>query len=265
MVNLQEIQDRVALYIREAGARILHVSKTMVHEKSGHYNFVTETDVAIQEYLRTELTRLIPDCRFFAEEQENEGLTDDYTWVVDPIDGTMNFILHRHASCISIALLKDRVPVLGMVYQPYWDELYTAIRGEGAYLNGVPIHVSDRPFDKALTAIGTAPYYAELAEATSYCFHQFLTQGGDIRRVGSAAIDCCDVACGRSDIFCELRLSPWDFAAGALLIMEAGGSFMMPYEPEIDFGKPACILAANPACQKDALRIVQEAKKLIKQ
>ena len=120
-------------------------------------------------------------------------------------------------------------------------------------------------FDKALTAIGTAPYYAELAEATSYCFHQFLTQGGDIRRVGSAAIDCCDVACGRSDIFCELRLSPWDFAAGALLIMEAGGSFMMPYEPEIDFGKPACILAANPACRKDALRIVQEAKKLIKQ
>lgn len=263
MIDLHTIQDRAALHIREAGARILHVSQSAVHEKTGHYNYVTETDVAVQEYLRTELTMLIPGCRFFAEEQENERLTDEYTWVVDPIDGTMNFILHRRASCVSVALLKDRAPVLGMVYQPYWDELFTAIRGEGAYLNGRPIRVSDRPFDKAMTAIGTSPYEARLAKATAYCFEQFLTQGGDIRRVGSAAMDCCDVACGRSDIFCELTLSPWDYAAGALLVTEAGGAFMMPYAQTIDFGKPACILAANPACRDKALEIVMKAKEYI--
>lgn len=264
MIDLHTVQEHAARHIREAGARILHVSKSAVHEKAGHYNFVTEADVAIQEYLRAELTGLIPGCHFFAEEQENERLTEAYTWMVDPIDGTMNFILHRHASCVSIALLKDRVPVLGMIYQPYWDELYTAFRGEGAYLNGVPIHVSDRPLDKALTAIGTAPYYAELADATTYCFREFLVQGGDIRRVGSAAIDCCDVASGRADIFCELMLSPWDYAAGALIVTEAGGCFMMPFEKEIDFGKPAAILATNPACREKALDIVLKARNQIK-
>ena len=104
---------------------------------------------------------------------------------------------------------------------------------------------TENAFDNALIAFGTSPYYAHLAAATAYCFHQFLTRSGDLRRVGSAALDCCDLACGRADVFFELLLSPWDFAAGALLIEEAGGVFTMPYEAETDFGKPACILAAN--------------------
>ena len=263
MLNLNTVLERAAIHIREAGARIAHVSKTAVHEKDGHFNFVTETDVAIQEYLRRELEQLIPDSRFFAEEQENEALTDAPTWVVDPIDGTTNFILSRHASCVSVALLQNKTPMLGMIYQPYLDELFSAVRGQGAFLNGKPIRVSDRPFDKALTDIGTAPYYAELARATAYCFEQFLIQGGDIRRVGSAALDCCDIACGRADIFCEMCLSPWDFAAGALLIEEAGGVFMMPYEDATDFSKSTCILACTPQCKEKALEIVRKAKSLI--
>lgn len=263
-MDLFDIMDRAAPHVREAGARIVHVSKSIVHEKEGHYNYVTETDVAIQDYLRVELSRLMPESRFFAEEQENDVLTDAYTWVVDPIDGTMNFIANRHASCVSVALLKDQQPVMALIYQPYLDELFTAIKGAGAMLNGRPIHAGSRPFEKALIDLGTSPYYAELADATAYCFGQFLKQGGDIRRVGSAALDCCDIACGRADVFCELRLSPWDFAAGALLIAEAGGCFAMPYEAEISFGKPACILAANPLCIDDALRIIKEAKRLIR-
>ena len=193
-------------------------------------------------------------------------MTDAYTWVVDPLDGTYNFIRSRGCSCVSIGLLKDKRPVLGLVYQPYTDELYSAIRGEGAFLNDQPIHVTHNPLEKALTAIGTAPYYAELADATCYCLHEFLTRGGDIRRVGSAAIDCCDVACGRADIFCELELSPWDFAAGALLIEEAGGVFMMPYNEgeRVDFSRPAAILATNAECRDAALAIVRKARELIK-
>ena len=263
MHDLHNVLERVSPYIREAGVRIVHVSKTTVHEKTGHYNFVTETDVAIQEYLKLALTQVIPGSGFFAEEQENASLSDEYTWVVDPIDGTMNFILGRHASCISIALLYQQKPILGMIYQPYQQELFTAIRGEGAFLNGKPIHVSDRLPEKALTDIGTSPYYAELAEATAYCFQRFLQEGGDIRRVGSAALDLCDVACGRADIFCELRLSPWDYSAGSLLVAEAGGVFMMPYEAEIQYNKTTCILAANPLCADHAVAIVREAKKRI--
>ena len=263
MIDLSKVLQRAGKHVRVAGARIQHVSKTAVQQKSGHYNFVTETDIAIEEYLKTELLQIIPDSRFFAEEQENETLTDDYTWMVDPIDGTTNFIRHRRASCVSVALLKDKVPVLALIYQPYVDEMFTAIKGKGAYLNGRPIQVSERPFEIALADLGTSPYYAEYAHATAFCFEQFLTHGGDIRRCGSAALDCCDIACGRADIYVELKLSPWDYAAGSLLIMEAGGKFAMPYAPSPDYGKSACILASNPLCYENALEIVQRAKELI--
>ncbi len=264
MTDLNLLCGEVSALSRTAGERIRRAHSAAVHEKWGHYNFVTETDVAIQEFLREGLSRLLPCSRFFAEEQENDALTEEYTWVVDPIDGTCNFMRSRHASCISIALMLNRQPVLGIIFQPYTDELFTAVKGCGAFLNGESIHVSDHPFDQALTDLGTSPYYAELAEGTAYCFHQFLTLGGDIRRVGSAALDCCDIAAGRADIFCELRLSPWDFAAGALLIQEAGGLFLMPYEECIDYGKPACILACCPSCRDEALKIVLNAKEYIK-
>ena len=265
MIDLHEMQARVEPLIRKAGQLIAQTSASPIHKKAGHYNLVTDTDVAVEEFLKRELLALLPDSRFFAEEQENEALTDAYTWIVDPVDGTCNFTRGRRASCVSIALMQARRPVLGMIYHPYADELFCAIRGEGASMNGQPIHVTENTFDNALIAFGTSPYYAHLAAATAYCFHQFLTLSGDLRRVGSAVLDCCDVACGRADVFFELLLSPWDFAAGALLIEEAGGVFTMPYQRETDFGKPACILAANPQCLQPAQEILMCAKDYIKE
>lgn len=265
MHDLKQVKQMLLPVIREAGTRIKETSASPVHEKAGHYNFVTDTDVAVQEFLRQELKSVLPDARFFAEEQENASLTDDYTWVVDPIDGTINFMHNRHFSCVSIALLKDKEPVLGMIFNPYADELFFAIKGEGAFCNDVPIHVSSNTFEKALTTLGTCPYNAELHQATVYCLEKFLTLGGDIRRTGSAALDLCDLASGRSDVFVELVLSPWDFAAGALLVREAGGVFDMPYNDNgIDFGKPGCIFTCNPVCHERALDIVMKAKELIK-
>lgn len=264
MIDLALLKSQVAPIIKEAGARIRNTFASPVHEKSGHYNFVTDTDVAIQEFLRKELKDLLPDSCFFAEEQENAALTGDFTWVVDPIDGTLNFMRERHFSCVSIALLKDRIPVLGLVYNPFTDELFSAIKGCGAFCNDKPLHVADNPFERALTTLGTSPYYGELHKATVYCIDQFLAQGGDIRRTGSAALDLSDVASGRTDIFVELILSPWDFAAGALIVTEAGGIFEMPYnENGLDFSKPACIFASNQTCYRKALDIVMQAKELI--
>lgn len=264
MIDLSLLQSRSTPVIKEAGLRIRNTTASPVHEKAGHYNFVTDTDVAIQEFLRKELMAMLPYARFFAEEQENSSLTDDFTWVVDPIDGTLNFMRGRHFSCISIALLKDRFPVMGLIYNPYTDELFSAIKGCGAFCNEKPISVTDNPFEKALTTLGTSPYNAELHKATVYCLEKFLTLGGDIRRTGSAALDLSDVASGRTDVFVELVLSPWDFAAGALLVTEAGGIFDMPYnENGIDFGKPACIFASNRAAYTKSLDIVMQAKELI--
>ena len=186
MIDLHAIQTRVEALIRQAGKKIADTSASPIHKKAGHYNLVTDTDVAVEEFLKQELLALLPDSRFFAEEQENEALTSAYTWIVDPVDGTCNFTRSRRASCVSIALMLDRKPILGMIYNPYADELFSAVRGEGACMNGQPIHVTENAFDNALIAFGTSPYYAHLAAATAYCFHQFLTRSGDLRRVGSA-------------------------------------------------------------------------------
>ncbi len=264
MTDLHDIQQSVEKLIRKAGQQIAKTDMSPVHRKAGHYNLVTDMDVAIEDFLKRELLALLPGSCFFAEEQENEALTDAYTWVVDPIDGTSNFTRNRRASCVSVALMQDKKPLLGMVYNPYADEIFSAIRGEGAFMNGQMIHVTENDFGNALVAFGTSPYYAHLADATAHCFHAFLTRSGDLRRVGSAALDCCDLACGRADVFFEMQLSPWDIAAGALLIEEAGGIFSMPYETKTDFGKSACILAANPVCYDSALKIITEAKAYIK-
>ena len=264
MIDLHAIQTEVEKLIRKAGAIILSASSSPVHRKGGHMNYVTDTDISIQAMLKNGLMALITECLFFAEEQENEQLTDQYTWVVDPLDGTNNFIRGRKYSSVSIALLKDKKCILGTVFQPFLNELYTAIRGAGAFMNGMPLHVSTLSFDKALVDFGSSPYYIELTEATAYAFREFLLNCGDVRRVGSAVMDCCDIASGRAEIFWEMKLSPWDFAAGSLLIEEAGGCFMMPYQDEIDLGRPACILATNAVCKDQALQIMYAAKERIK-
>ena len=147
---------------------------------------------------------------------------------------------------------------MAVVYNPYANELFYARKGRGAFLNGQPIRVSDLPYDMALVELGTSPYDAELAKQTMAAAGRFLSECGDLRRSGSAAIDLCGVACGRADIFFELRLRPWDVAAGALIVEEAGGRFIS-LGHDAPFFEAACgMLACNAACAADALRVLQE-------
>lgn len=215
--------DRVVSVVRAAGELMLSFRAPKVFTKEGHANFVTECDIAVQEFLFSQLQPILPEAVFFAEEQENAVMTDSFTWVIDPIDGTTNFIRNRGCSAISVALLKDKVPVLAVVYLPYLDRMYTAERGRGAYCNGEHIAVSHRPLQDCIVSFGTSPYYRELADRSMDIARSFLHCAADIRRTGSAVVDLCDMASGGCDIFFELRLSPWDFAAGVLLIAEAGG------------------------------------------
>ena len=248
--------DRLQAIVREAGKKMLAYRDVKTFEKEGHYNFVTEADIAVESFLIERIAPLIEGAEFFAEEKENQALTDAPTWVIDPIDGTTNFMRGRGVSSISVALLQNKQPVLGLVYDPYKDEMFLAQKGQGATRNGAPIHVSDTPFQKALVAFGTSPYDASLAKRTTELLWLFLRDAGDLRRCGSAALDLCDLACGRSDVFFELKLSPWDYSAGALIVQEAGGRFIQPDKDAPFFGAPSPILAANPACLEPALLIL---------
>ncbi len=209
--------------IRQAAKIMLDFSVPAVYSKGRHADFVTQGDLAVQSFLIEELGKAFPGARFLAEEGEGQTLTDDFTFIIDPIDGTTNYFRRRRCSMISVGAVEGRRPVVGMIYDPYRDELYHAEKGKGAYCNGETLHVSDMPFEKALIGFGTAPYYEELFDLTSRTFRELLPLAADIRRTGSACMDLCDVASGRSDGHFEWRLQPWDYCAATLLVEEAGG------------------------------------------
>ena len=238
--------------LAEAGNELLKARSFSVTEKEGHANFVTDVDKRLQDMLMERLTALCPEAQFIGEERTNQRLSDAPTWVVDPIDGTTNFIHDYHCSVISAALLVDRVPQIGCVCQPYLHEIYSAERGKGAFINDDPMHVSRHDFDHALVGFGTSPYQAELGQHTMDIALAFLRRCTDIRRCGSAAADLAYVACGRQDVFFELNLRPWDIAAGALLVTEAGGVFEMPLLDKADFDTPGTMFAANALCAAPA-------------
>lgn len=220
---LQEIIE----IVRECGTIITGAADIArkTQQKEGRGNFVTEYDSRVQEALRSRLLALLPEAVFFGEEDDADraDISRGYAFIVDPIDGTSNFIRDYKASCISVALAKDGVPFIGTVYNPYLQETFWAERGKGAFLNGEPIHVSDRTLEESVILFGTAPYVPELSRKSFEIAYRYFSRAQDLRRSGSAAIDLCALACGRADFYFELLLSPWDYAAGALIIEEAGG------------------------------------------
>ncbi|MGI6214589.1 MAG: inositol monophosphatase family protein [Christensenellales bacterium] len=244
--------------IRKAGEIVLNENDPDVFIKQGHANFVTQTDINVQRFLKEQLLQYMPQADFFAEEQENNSLSDGLCFMVDPIDGTANFMRGRNFSCISVALLKDRMPVLALVYNPFADELFTAEQGKGAQLNGKSIKASNVGLKNAIINFGTSPYYPEKSQITFDICKKIITLSGDLRRTGSAALDLTEVACGRCDAYFELSLSPWDYAAGALIATEAGAVFDMPLLENIDFSKKTCILAGNKLCFDKLKKIIRE-------
>jgi len=217
---------QIADLVRQAGEIVLSAGDIAAHtrEKGGAADLVTEYDVAVERFLQEKLTALLPDSLFFGEETEKHGDPHrGWTWIVDPIDGTTNFVRHLNQSAISVALAKDGVMEYAAVLDPFKNELFTARRGGGAFLNGQPIRVSDRPLERGIFGMGTAIYNREFLEPTMTVTAQLFRRSCDFRRMGAAALDLCYVAAGRYDVFFEFSLAPWDFAAGSLAITEAGG------------------------------------------
>ena len=238
---------------RTAGNMFSTHKMSAVDQKEGHANFVTNIDREVEDYLQSQLLALVPGSKMIGEEQENESLSDNPTWIVDPVDGTTNLIHDYRLSAVSIARCNNKRPIAGLVFQPYTPELFYAERGCGAFLNEEPIHVADMPFSRSLVGFGTAPYYEEMFAGSMALARAYLHACADIRRSGSAAVDLAYVACGRLDVFVELRLKPWDYAAGSLLVQEAGGVFDMPFEKNgLSYGQTTAIFAASAICYKEA-------------
>lgn len=222
------MNEQLREIILEAGQRMRAWQSAKVTSKGRHADFVTEADVAIQAFLLDALAQAYPGARFLAEEGEHRELTDALTFIVDPIDGTTNFFRGRRCSSVSIGAVEGGKPVFGAIYDPYREELYHAERGKGAWCEGREgvaerLRVSDTPLERALVGFGTTPYYEELFALTGRTMGALLPRVADLRRTGSACIELCDVAAGRSDAHFEWRLQPWDYCAGTLLVEEAGG------------------------------------------
>lgn len=254
MINIKDIEK----IIKAAGDIVLNAdeSKMEIDSKQGIGNFVTYYDKKVQSFLREELLKVLPEANFVGEEEElhSEIKEKGYTFIVDPIDGTANFTKRFSVSAVSIALLKDGEPYIGVCLNPYTNELYTAKKGEGAYLNGEKIKVSEKKMSEALVMSGSAPYYPEMRELSLKAFSAFFANCADYRRFGAAVLDLCLVACGKAELFYEVILQPWDYAAGMLIVEEAGGKVSTMKGEKLRFDRPCSILASNN--QEDYLKYI---------
>lgn len=243
------IREAIIEKVKEAGEIMLHAGniETGTEIKAGHANFVTEYDKKVQEFLQAELMKIVPDAVFVGEEEETHAsIGRGYSFIVDPIDGTTNFMKGAKTSAISVGLLKDGEPYIGVVYNPYLKEVFHAQKGQGAWCNDQPIHVSGFPLENGIVIVGTAPYYRdELGDRTFALMRKFFDRSLDIRRSGSAALDLCSIAAGRAELFFEMRLSPWDYAAGSLIVTEAGGRVTTVDGGTLRFDQPIGVMAAG--------------------
>jgi myo-inositol-1(or 4)-monophosphatase len=191
--------------------------------KKGPVNLVTEMDLKAEQMIVDRILKSFPDHRILAEERGSEAGKAPITWVIDPLDGTTNYAHGYRFFCVSIGVEVEGEMLVGAVYDPVCRELFAAIRGGGATLNGEVIQVSkEKSLQDSLLCTGFS-YGADEIEANLKHFNRVMKASRSVRRDGSAALDLCYVACGRFDGFWELSLHPWDVAAGSLIVQEAGG------------------------------------------
>ncbi|MGD8881477.1 MAG: inositol monophosphatase family protein [Desulfobacterales bacterium] len=222
-MNLEHAK-RVGIEAAYAGARVLrdrfgNISRI---DKKGAFNLLTEADIESEKKIITTIREAFPDHAILAEESGASEGTGEYRWLIDPLDGTTNFAHQLPIFAISIALTIGAEMVLGLILNPMDGELFSAISGQGAELNGNPIKVSSTESVRESLLVTGFPYnYSEVEEPLMKRFTVCQNASQGVRRLGSAALDLCYVACGRFDAFWEESLNPWDTAAGAVIATEA--------------------------------------------
>ena len=249
--------DAAQAVAREAG----DILKRDYHRRGpisfkGEIDLVTETDTASQALIHDRLASLFPDHDFLAEEGLRSIGGAEFRWVIDPLDGTTNFTHRFPWFCVSIGLQRRGALVAGVVFNPMSGELFSAEAGGGAFLNGEPIRVSSvGDLGRSLVATGF-PYDIRESRTNMDAHNRFLLAAQAVRRCGSAAIDLCYVACGRFEGFWELKLNPWDTAAGAVIAAEAGGRVTDFQGRLVDIYHPE-VLASNGLLHEAMLGVLR--------
>jgi myo-inositol-1(or 4)-monophosphatase len=260
MSNILEIIEGIA---RQAGAVLKDGYGNVRHiQQKGVIDLVTEFDKRSEEIIISSIQQEFPDHAILAEESGRNQTTSEYQWVIDPLDGTTNFAHGIPIFSVSIALLKNNTPTVGVAYDPFRDEMFSAALGMGATLNKQPIHVSSRS-DLGQAVLSTGfPYDLRTNPQNNFAqFVQFQLRTQAVRHLGSAALDCAWTALGRLDGYWEFGVKPWDVGAGALIVREAGGR-VTSIDGEEDFLSSDSILVSNGLLHEQMLLVLGEASLL---
>ena len=248
MIDLNVILDQTKEIAKEVGAFIRrerqHFDLASVEAK-GLNDLVSYVDKEAEKIIVARLTQVLPEAGFITEEGTKAEETKEYTWIIDPLDGTTNFIHGIPVFCVSIGLMKDEEIVLGVVYEINLHECFYALKGQGAYCNDTKITVSKAPtLSESLIATGFP--YSAFGQIDEYLgiLKVLMQKTHGLRRLGSAAADLCYVACGRMDAYFEYNLNSYDVAAGSLIVQEAGGQ-VTDFKKEKDYIFGREILASN--------------------
>ncbi len=248
------ISQKAGAFIRQEFG---NVTSGQVQTKSLN-SLVSYVDINAEKMIVEALSKLIPEAGFITEEDTAEPTTQKLNWVIDPLDGTTNFLKGVPVFSVSIALVHENDVLLGVVYDIMQDWCFSASKGQGAFLNGHQIHISEQTdFSKAIIATGF-PYHRLSHDSPLFILlRSFIERSSGLRRLGSAAIDLAYVACGKVEGYYETTLNAWDIAAGILLVKEAGGK-ITDFEDQETMLQKGDVLAANPILHKEMLSIIRE-------
>lgn len=259
MLNRDEQRDVLSL-VRKTKELIDRELEEAEVTRKGAADYVTNVDFAVQDFMKRKLEDRFPDIRMIAEEKENKNLAADARyWILDPIDGTTNLIHHYGLSAVALALYEYGEITFGVVYNPFHEELFHASKGEGAYLNGKRISIDGHvEFPDAVVSYGSSPYEKKRAKNLFPLFYRIFMKAADFRRTGSAELDLCYVACGRQHAYLEQDLKPWDYAAGSLILTEAGGIVKQWDGSELPYLVNADIAASTPRLARPLMNLINE-------
>ena len=255
----EELYQQLKQAVRKAGGMFSDRKKAAEIRKKGATDFVTQVDLSVQSFLKERLEQLAPQVQLMGEEQDNSGLDPDRPmWVLDPVDGTTNLVHDYCHSAVSLALVQAGQVELGLVHNPFAGELFSARRGGGAFLNGAPIRVSGaRRLADSLVDVGTNPSDREHAGRNFQWMQEIFDRSHDVRRMGAASLCLCYVAAGRLDGYVEGGLKPWDYAAGMLIVREAGGFVSSPEGEEPSLLTGGGVVAGNGAVGPQLLELLK--------
>lgn len=253
--------------VREAGKKMLNArpKEENIHKKEGLANFCTDYDTTIQRFLIEGLGEILPGAAFFGEEdtEGNAGVEaeGEFTFYIDPIDGTTNFMFDYHHSCVSVGLAHGDEMIAGFVYHPYVDDMYVAVKGHGSYLNGKRLHVADKPVEEGIVEFGCARYNEAGIDWLFRVVKEMFQNSLSIRCGGSAALGLCRGASGSNTVYLELKLQPYDYAAASVILEEAGGKITQIDGSPITLHEGCSIIGGTPAAwqeSKDAFAKLKE-------